>query len=475
MSPQKSLKSQVLKGSFYLTLRQLLASGFSLVSTLVIARVLGPESYGLVAAALGIFYFLRWTSRFGLGAYLVRKPDFVQEDAEQILAFYNTGGILLCGVIALAAPLFGWWVGHEEVTKILWVLTPAIWLDMVTIVSSSLINRSLRFDQISLLEAVAQTLNYSISIPLVLVFNSYWGPIVGTLVQFVLATIMARHFYPVRWGFRWQWKIMKPALTYGLTYYGSNLLFNLRSLTVPLFIGRLVGIEAVGITNIAIRMVHQLMLLRHVLKRMSVSVMAKLTDDPQAIRRALTKGMTYQALMMGLVCGGFSSCASWLIPTVFGDKWLLSAQIFPLIGIATLVGAIFDLHTAVLYAVDRNNMVSWLNFAYTGLLWLSCLLLAPVLGIWGYAIAEILAIPAYYLAHRAINQQFGSPKYGLVFNFVLAAIPPSLVSIWYPPIVNVSVFLLSYGILFLVSSDARQLLGELSGILRERLTKNQPA
>ncbi|MBT9317203.1 oligosaccharide flippase family protein [Leptothoe spongobia] len=475
MSPQPSLKSKVLKGSFYLTLRQLLASGFSLVSTLVIARMLGPESYGIVSAALGIFYFLRWTSRFGLGAYLVRKPDFTPKDAEQILAFYNTCGVLLCLGIALAAPLFGWWVGRHEITKILWVLTPAIWLDMVSIVSSSLLNRALRFDQISLVEAIAQTANYILSVILVLSYHSYWGPICGTLLQFLIAAILARRFYPVHWTFRWQRHYMKPAIAYGFSYNCSNWLFNLRSLTVPLFVGRLVGIEAVGIINIAVRMVAQLMLLRGVLKRMSISVMAKLTNDKPATRRALTKGMMYQALMMGLVCSGFASCASWLIPTVFGDKWLLSAQMFPLIGIATLVGAIFDLHTAVLYAVDRNHVVSWSNLAYIALLWPSCLLLTPIFGVWGYAISEILALPTYYLVHRAISKQFGSPEYHLVFGFVLASIPPCLASIWFPLSINFGVFLLSYGILFLISSGARKLLLELWAIIAGRFTKKQVA
>ncbi|MEO0757330.1 MAG: oligosaccharide flippase family protein [Cyanobacteria bacterium J06648_16] len=475
MTASVSLKDKVLKGGVYLTLRQLLASGFSLVSTLVIARLLGPESYGIVSATLGIFYFLRWTSRMGLGAYLIREPDITEADAEQVLAFYNTCGVLFCVLLWLLAPAFGWWIGRSEITYLLRLLVPAIWLDMVSNVSLSQLNRRLRFDKISLVEAVAQTANYLLAIPLVLLYESYWGPIAGTLLQFVLLAGLSCWFYPVRWRMKWQWMTLSPALRFGISFYCATWLFNLRNLTIPLFVSRLAGIEAVGIANIAVRMVRQLMLLRNVLKRMSMSIMAKLMDDATATRRAISRGMAYQALLIGSICALFASVASWLVPTVFGPEWLPSARLVPLVGISTLIGSVFDLHSATLYAAGKIRSVILMNLGYVAILWIASLSLIPGLGVWGYGIAEILATPAYLTTHRVLTQIYGSPDYQLTSWLILASAVPALAGIWLPTWANLLLLVVSYGAVFAVNSSARNIVVEIKAVMQSRKANPQKA
>ena len=475
MTTSTSLKEKILRGGFYMTLKQLLTSGFSLVSILVIARILGPEKYGLVSASLGIFYFFRWTMRMGLGVYLIRKPEAPATDAEQVLAFYSTCGVLLCLTLWLCAPAFGWWIGRTEVTDLLRVLIPALWLDQIGNVSMSQLSRNLRFDRVGIIESVSQSTNYLLSVPVVVLYGSYWGPIFGTLLEFVMLMVLARWSQPVRWQWRWQVSYLAPALRYGVSYSLSSWLFNLRSLVVPLLLSRLAGIEAVGIANIAVRMVRQVMLLRNVLKRMSMSIMAKLTDNANATRRAITRGMAYQAMTIGLFCGLFASVASWLVTMFFGAEWLPSARLVTLIGLSTLVGAVFDLHSATLYAIGRVRAIILANAAYVVVLWLSALLLIPSLGVWGYGLAEILAVPTYFLLHRALRLICGSPDYRLTAWLILASSLPAIGAIWLPAWINVIVLVSSYSCLLVCNLDARGILMEAKSMVRPRGANHQGA
>ena len=145
MQAKKNFKSKVIKGGIFLTLRQLVSAGLALVSTLVIARVLGPEKYGIVATSLGIYYFFRGLVPLGLDAYLVCQSDLSDDRVKQIVAFYNTGGIILCTVLWLATPAFGWWTGRIEVTQSLKLLIPLLWVDMIGGVSASMLERDLIF------------------------------------------------------------------------------------------------------------------------------------------------------------------------------------------------------------------------------------------------------------------------------------------------------------------------------------------
>ena len=460
------MKNKVLRGGFFLTLRQLLSAGLSLVSVLVIARTLGPEKYGLVASALGDFFFLAWSGQMGLNIYLIRQPVLEAAAAEQLMAFYLTVGLLLCVGLWAIAPVFGLWAGEPEISNILRWLTPAIWLYMLGGVPLGMLSRELEFDRISLIESLSQIANYLLSVPLVLLTHSYWGPIAGMFLQFLMTTSLAYAFYPIHITLRWRWSVLKKMISYGVTFFVASLFQSLRVLTIPMLITPLAGIEAAGIAGITIRMMEQLSLLRNVIRTMSISVMARLMDDVAAIRQAINQGMSYMALLMMSVCATFACLSPWIIPLVFGPEWLQSTQIFPPIAFAASVVAVFDLHLATLHAVGKNNIVTLQNSVYMGLLWLGCWLLIPLFGLKGYAIAEIVALPSFLIAHKAFSKLYAAPSYQRAALILFTAVPALFASVFISPPVSLTVLIFSYAVLLLLSSGVRNVLLDIFQVLK---------
>ncbi len=464
----KGLKIKVLQGGIYLALRQLFSVALSLISVLVIARILGPEQYGVVAIASGIFYFLFWVSGLGLAVYLIRQPELPEDGAEQILAFYNTVGLAFYGLLWFATPIFGWWTGHEEISQVLRFLIPALWLGAISNVSIGMLERELRFAEVGLIETLAQMANYLLAVPLVLMGWGYWGPIAGLVVQFFILTVLAQHYYPIRWRWHWHWQFLKPALRYGLAYSGADWILSLKALTVPLFVSRLLGVEAAGITSIALRLVDQLAILRLVVRRLSISALAKLVDNPSSTRSAISQGMPYQVLLIGPICAAFSCLATWIIPLMFGKAWIPSAQIFPFIALAAIIGTIFDLHASALSAAGHNRQVAQFNAFYIGSLWLAALLFLPILKLWGYGFAELLTIPSYLLMDRALAKLCGAPNYWNSVWLIVATAPALLFGPWVSPVIGISILLISYGLLFLLNANVRSVPLELYAVWRSR-------
>ncbi|MBD2211636.1 oligosaccharide flippase family protein [Calothrix sp. FACHB-156] len=457
MPDKKDIKGKIIRGGVSMTLRQLLVAVLSMVNVLVIARMLGPGLYGIVTIVLSIFYFLNQVCRLGLQVYLVRQPNLTDEEPAQIQAFYNFLGLAICAVLWCAAPLVGWWTKEPEVTGALQAVLPALWMDMVSRVPTSMLERELSFDKVGLLEAVSRVVLYVSAIPLVLIGWGYWGPIIGTVLGYLVQLVMAYYYYPVPWRWRWQWKVVKPAIHYGLTYSGSDGILNLRRLRLPLLVSRLGGTEIVGYISIAMRLAEQLAILRLVVRRMSISVMAKLVDQPEKTRKAISKGMTYQALLIGPICAAFSCTSAWLIPLMFSHKWLISAQIFPFIAVGVLVGAIFELHTSSLYAVGHNYEIAHRNAWYVGILWLATLIFLPLMGLWGYGLSEILALPSFYLLHRSIAKLFGSPDYWDAFWITLVSTISMFAGVFLPPLAAVGVLIVGYGAIFIYCPGIRKI------------------
>ena len=232
------MRSKVLKGGATLVLRRVVSALLSLLNTLIVARILGPEQYGVVAISLGIFYFLTFVGRMGLNIYIVRKPDLAKGEVEQILSFYNTVGILFCLILWLLAPAFGLWTGASQVSTALRFLIPAVWLDMIGMTASSMLERDLKFGKISLIFGISEIANYALTLTLVVFYENYLAAISGYVLQFLLYAIFSHYSHPIRWKLRWSFEALVPACKYGFSYSSSNWILNLRGLTIPLFVSR---------------------------------------------------------------------------------------------------------------------------------------------------------------------------------------------------------------------------------------------
>ncbi|PSB15597.1 hypothetical protein C7B65_23995 [Phormidesmis priestleyi ULC007] len=456
MPANEGLKGKVLRGGVSLAIRQIVIAALSLVNILVIARMLGPGLYGVVTIVLSILNFLTLTCRLGLHVYLVRAPDLDEDTPNQVQAFYNTLGIVFCGVLFGLAPVIAWWAGDSDTTRhqitlAFWLVLPAIWLDMICRVPTSMLERELKFSQVGLLETLSRVVMYFSGIPLVVFGGKDWGylgPIIGTVLGYVVQTSLAYYYYPIPWRWRWQWKAVKPAFNYGLAYAGSDWIMNLRRLRLPLLVSRLGGVDMVGYISIAIRLADQLSILRLVVRRLSISVMAKLLDKPEKVRSAISRGMSYQALLIGPLCAVFACSSAWLIPLMFGhsEKWLISAKIFPFIALGTLVGGIFELHASTLYVTGHNGEVAQRNAWYVGILWAATLILLPSMGLWGYGLSEVIALPSFYLIHRSIAKMFGSPDYREAFWITLASTVAMFAGAFLPQMQAIAIFIVSYAI-----------------------------
>ena len=474
MKNNASLKTKILQGGAYLAIRQLATSVLSLASVLVIARILGPEKYGIVAIAVGTFYFTFEIAKLGLDVYVIREPNLPKDGAEQVLAFYNSMGIVFCALSWIAIAVASLFSGFTVILQTFSFLVPVVWIGIIGNLHTSILERELRFAEVGSVETLAQLVGSVFSMIFVLFGWGYWGPVVAQGLQFLTLSIVAINFYQIPWRFRWKWVLLKPALRYGLMYAGSNWLFALKSMTVPLFVAPVASLKTVGLISIAIRFADQLGTFRFIAFRLSISALAKV-KDMETIRRTVGRGMVYQGLMVGPLYAVFSCIALLIIPQLFGQEWLPSTQIFPLIAFSFFSYTLFSMHCSALYTFDHILEVAKFHLLQVGLLWGSSFLLVPFLGLWGYPIAELVSLLSYVLIHRSLIKLCGKPDYEDALCLTFATALPLIAGPWIPTLAGLGLFVLSYGALFALRPTMRQIPIELYATWHVRkMFQNKP-
>ncbi len=464
----KSFKTKLLQGGIALAARQAISTVFSVLNVLVVAKILGPEKYGIVAIAMGVYFFLVWTSKLGVGIYAVRQTELPKDAPRQILAFYNTLGALLAVLLWFCAPAFGQWLGQPAVIPVVRFLALPLWLEMIGNASVVMMERELLFAEIGMGETIGQMCNYAVSFPLVFLGYGYWGPVIGLATQGIGELLFARHYKPVPFQLRWRKSFIVPALKSGIAYTSANWILSLRSLAVPILVTRFAGVEAVGIITLATRFAEKLGVFRMVLNRMSISVLTKLLGQPEKIRSAISQGMVYQLLMVAPACAVFSCCSVWFITFMGKDEWLLSSKMFPFLAASVMIAAMFEMQSSALYAAGKNREVGQFNLGYVALLWVTAILGLNFLGVWGYGFALLAAIPSYAVLHLNLRKLCGTPEYANAFLLVLATLPALFAGPWMPFWMGLLLLAACYAGAFALSPGLRKIPLELYGAWKGR-------
>src|SRR5215217_6546849 len=130
-----SLRAAVLRGGFYLILRQGLGIVISAAGLVLLIRTIGPEAYGLFAAALGIHSYLGSLSSWGVHIFLIRHEGEPQpQDYHQAFSLLLVLGLVGVGSALLLLPLMEQWVrleGFGPIAATLFAVLPVSLLGMV--------------------------------------------------------------------------------------------------------------------------------------------------------------------------------------------------------------------------------------------------------------------------------------------------------------------------------------------------------
>ena len=410
-----------MRGGAFLALRQGVGVVIGVVGVLLLTRRIGPASYGLYAAAFGVFAYLQNLTLCGINVYLVRREGDDQREvwdqASTLLLVLSVAG---AAVAVAASPLLERLVrldGFMPVARSMFLLLPVVLLGQVALAR---LERALDFRRVALIELGGQLLFFALALPLAFRGFGVWAPTLGWLAQqlFLTGALLAGARYWPR--LQWNGARLREMIAYGVSFSSSSWAWHLRTLVNPVVVGRFAGAEAVGVVALTIRLVEHLSFVKTATWRLSIAALGRLQGDLPRLRRAISEGISLQLVALGPLLALFGWIAPWLVPRFFGPRWLPVLDVYPFVALGYLVNATFSLHSSALYVLRRNWDVATFHVAHVALFAAAASLLVPRFGVIGYGLAEVAALPSYVMLHRQLTSRVGAPRYGPAVMWTLA-------------------------------------------------------
>ena len=336
-----ALKGASVNGLVITFTAQFVRLGMQFVYQVVIARLLTPREFGLVAMASPILAFVALFVDFGLTQATVQRRSINQ--AELSFLFWSNCALscVLAIVTVAFAPLVGWFFAEPDVTPITMALGALFLLSGASAQHIALLNRRFAFGKLAVVNLVSFGVGAAVGVLAAIAGMSFWAIVIGQATTSFVSL-------PLAWVFA-QWIPGKPRWIGDagkLLGFGANITtFNFvnyfaRNLDNVL-IGHFTGGAALGLYDRAYKLLLlPLTQINGPFTRVAIPLLARTRDEPAVYRRAYLR-MLEMILLLTYPGVVFAVCTSQqLIVTVLGDRWSAAAPIFAVLGVGALFAPI---------------------------------------------------------------------------------------------------------------------------------------
>lgn len=371
----------------------------NLVSMIVLAHLLSPEDFGVVAMAMAVVGFLMLFTELGIRPSIVRQPTLT-------VAVLDTGfwinvltGVALAVVIALLAPLIALAYGEPRVSDVVRVLGLNVALS-VGAVPLALYERRLQLRRIAFIEVLAAVLGAGAGITVAIAGGQEWSLVVQVLASTSLTSAMLlatadwrphakfdRHIAKDLWGFS-----LRVTL-YGAVNFWARAFDNV-------IIGRVSGSSALGLYSRAYSlMLFPVSAASQVVGRIALPVLVRVPEGEtkEKIYLQMLALVAFASTPAFIILGVF---APTIVRVVFGPQWTDAAPLVRALAVAGMAQAPIAIAGALYQALGRAGAMLVWGVVATAITWVG--IVVGVIWDGAHGVAVLYAVTSVLLAPVAL-------------------------------------------------------------------------
>jgi PST family polysaccharide transporter len=398
----------LVSGAKALALAQIITQLARFGTNVVLAHLLAPRDFGLIAIGLVVILFLDQFRDLGTGVAVIQRKE-LSRDLINAVFFLNVLLGLALGLILLtgAGPITQI-VSQDGNPNVLRAFAAITVLASLGQIHHALLRRDLRFRQLAFVTTADAVVNCTVSIFLAVVGFGVWALVIGTLAGALINTSAV--WYLDRWrpSRHVEFGTLRSIAGFSIHLFGSNFVNFFSAQSDKILVARFLGASALGIYGMATRILtYPLTSIAQVVAEVSFPAFARRQDDDAALRRGFLRATSVVALITFPLMAIVAAVARPAVDTVFGNNW---RALTPLIWILAPIGAIQSVSVTanqILLAKGKATLLfRWVVFYST------VMLVAYIVGLhWGLvglclgsAIAIVMLTPLYLmLAFRTID------------------------------------------------------------------------
>lgn len=341
---------------------KILQRGVTLVLSIILARLLSPAEFGVVAVAKMVVNYANSFSNFGFNVVIIQKDSINKMQINSVF----TINLLISMVLALLTAYFS-----EEIA--VFMNSPDVgpvlrWMSLYYIITSfyfmpiTLLKRTIDYKILSIVDFIQSNLTSLMAIALAYLSYSYWSIVIPTLVM--PAVFVLYLMYKARWLPRivFNHQAMRGIYSFGLWNFIRNQLDLIVSKIDYFVIGRYLNVTALGIYEKSFEYTNRSLTgITKPISSVYFSTYSRLKNEPEALKSVLLQGISLLAAVSYPVLFGIVVITPHFVYSLLGDKWAPAIVPMQLLATAGVFKVLQGMFISVNVAIGKYKLQTQFN------------------------------------------------------------------------------------------------------------------
>lgn len=358
MSETENLKNKTLSGFTWKLAQKFLGQLFHFIVTVILARLLVPEDYGVVALASMFNVLVGIFINGSMDAALIQKKNADELDYNTV--FYSSlfMSFVIYGVVYVGSPYVAKIYNNELICPIMRTLALTMPIGALSMVQNATISRKMQFQKYFYATLVGQIVSAFVGITMAYKGYGPWALVAQAMISSITNTLVL--FFMVSWHpklmfsferfkglFSFAWKKTVAGFIGTLCAQLKGYLIGYKYSTADLaFYNRGEGLPNLFMHNI-----------NNSINGVLFPALSKLQNNPDAIKRGIRRSMMTSSYILSPIFIGLAALSNQIVPVLYSSKWNPSIPFMVIACFTACVSVLNSANLQTLYAIGRSDEV----------------------------------------------------------------------------------------------------------------------
>ncbi|MGO4389211.1 lipopolysaccharide biosynthesis protein [Microvirga sp. 2YAF29] len=358
MDQKDSVRGRLGRGAFWLASSRLIVNAIGLLSTVVLARLLTPSDFGLVAIATSALAVITAFTNISLSTALISLPDITAKHIDAAWTLNLMRAVVLAILCAVCAFPMARFYGDDRLVPIFIALGGVVFCSGLSSPKLAILNKRLIFWPDFVQNVSAKVFSTATAIIIGLLLKSYWAIVASAAVLQIIPVVLSYYFAPYRPKLSLAGS--RDLLSFSIWLTLSEAINTLNWRSDSLFIGAYLGTKPLGFYTVGSDVAAIATRVTTVpLFQALVPAFSLIQGNPAKLARAYRE---IQSLTFTLGCPmglGFALVADRLVPLILGQQWLPTIPIMQAVSVLFAIQTVTTANQPLALAMGRTRVIFW--------------------------------------------------------------------------------------------------------------------
>ena len=355
------------KGATWMVVFKLAERSLGLVSTIILARLLLPSDFGLIAMAMSIIAILELLNQFSFDMALIQNQRAERKQYDTAWTFNVLFGVASALILFLIANVSAQFYNEPRLNIVIYALALGSLIGGLENIGTVEFRKNMEFNKEVNFLLSKKLISFLTTVPAAILLRNYWALVIGILAGRVGGLVLSYVMHPYRP--RFSLAARHELFHFSKWLFANNVLLFLRTRSADFIIGRVLGTQSLGTFSVAFEIANlPTTELIAPINRAIYPGYAKMSSDLAVLRQGFLNIISAIALFAIPAGAGIAATADLLVPVLLGNNWL---ETIPLIQILAFYGVLLALQTNTVYvmmAMGKPQIHTYIQIVYIAIL-----------------------------------------------------------------------------------------------------------